>query len=129
VILALLACTNRPPYVVSVNGSKYDRDVFGDIAGYSSFGVAPGEVVPIEIVYKDPDGDPVQVFFSDMPGMVTFDPSGTTGILEVFEGSLADTGDWREPEGRITVIDDHDPPGWSEVPFPYHLSAEVDTGG
>lgn len=126
-ILVLAACTNRAPVLVSLNDIEPNRDLAGNITSFTGIRIDPGETMKLEVEHRDPDGDAVTVHFSDMPGIVSFDPAGTRGTLEVFDDVMGDTGDWRYPEGLITLVDDHDPPGWSEVPFSYHY-ASVDTG-
>ncbi|MEQ1500946.1 MAG: hypothetical protein ABMB14_01885 [Myxococcota bacterium] len=118
VALAWLGCGNQAPELLSLNGKPYDFFRTGEAQGYFVQDLEPGERFELEVQYRDPEGDPVEVRFVDMPGVVTFDPHGTTGYLDVFEFPL-DTGDWPAQEGLIVLLDDHDPPAWREFPFAF----------
>lgn len=119
-----VGCTNRPPVLEALNGQPAKDPLIG-VEYVPSFEVRAGQTIELRVDARDPDGDAVEIRFSDMPGIVTFDPHGTTGTLEVFE-QQADTG-FVLADAVIVLLDDHDPPAWVENELFFFYESD-DTG-
>jgi hypothetical protein len=124
--LALAACDNQPPKLLSVNGGEYEEQWLGDGFSAQGINVVPGETIDLVVEYRDPEGDAVEVRFSDMPGHVTFDPWGTRGTLDVFDEVL-DTGVW-ERTSVIILLDDGKPQAWAEYELFFNYPYDEEGG-
>jgi hypothetical protein len=130
VILLLFAgcfdvpASNEPPRLVSVNDAVYDYQ----IGGYSIQGSAglaePGTDLEIEVVYDDPEGQHVRIWWPAAPEGFEFDPDGTTGVWHVPEEVGAFPGEW-----EILLEDTGRDPAVTSFWVPVTLSWGMDTGG
>ena len=126
-LLLGIGCTNRPPVLLSINGVSYDYTMFEGGFSSPSLEIRDGDIMQLSLEVRDPDGDAVEVRFSDMPGIMTFEPFGTTGSLEVFEQAL-DTGSYAGFSALIVLLDDRDPPAWSETEVFFYYDRTEDSG-
>lgn len=113
------ACENAAPVLEAVNGVDVQVDLLGRIQ-VQPIAIRAGEVLDLTVALHDPDGDAVEVHFADMPGWVDFDPSGTSGTLEVFDTPLGDA----IPLGLLLLVDDQDPPAFTEAELPFFYAVE-----
>lgn len=101
IALWMAACADqRPPKLLAINDADYQYDALGSLGGYAGINVEPGErvVLRVEALHT------VEIRFTNMPGMVEFDPFGTVGAIEVFDAE-PDTGSW-SPESLVTLWND-----------------------
>jgi hypothetical protein len=110
-----LACqgNNRNPEILSFNGVEPDT-LFGIDLFQRPFFFKPGTSVSIEVEAEDPDGDPIQIWFSHQPPGLVFDPDENTGVWEVPE-------DYDEESiiFNLIVSDDFDPQGVASIFVPF----------
>jgi hypothetical protein len=119
-LLLLAACsTGADPVLLAINDASYSYDVTGALRSYIGINLLPGETLDLTLEVRHTR----EIHFANMPGIVTFDPAGTTGTLEVFDGQ-PDTGDGYWPEGLVTLTNAAD----RSRDFPVSFSFPRDSG-
>ncbi|MEZ4238214.1 MAG: hypothetical protein R3F59_19105 [Myxococcota bacterium] len=122
-LLAMGCADGRDPVLLSINDAVYDYDVTGALRSYGGVNVVPGQTLPLKLRVRHT----AEIHFANLPGLVTFDPTGTEGTLEVF-GLAVDTGYGGIPEAIVTLTS---PTGRSrDFPFSWSFPRDTaDTGG
>jgi hypothetical protein len=100
---------NRNPEILSFNGVEPDT-LLGIDHFSRPFNFSPGSTVFLKVEAQDPDGDPLQVWFSLQPPGLVFDPDETSGVWEVPEEYIG---------LNLIVSDDFDPQGVASIFVPF----------
>ncbi len=111
----LAACALAPngdPVVVSVNDVAI-RTFLGVPFLAESLPVTGGEVLPLRVDVRDPDGDPVSLWWPWAPAGLDFPPEAREGTWTV------PTDERLVPDALVLLaVDDRDPPGTTTVLVP-----------
>ena len=104
---------NRNPEILSFNGVEPDT-LLGIDLFTTPFNFRPGTTVSLTVEAQDPDGDPIQIWFSLQPPGLAFDPDEAAGVWEVPE-------DFSEDYIGLNLIvsDDFDPQGVASIFVPF----------